>query len=300
MTTEDAKRLYVAMELLRGALTDNASAMEKKAQADNASVGRGGSGTGAKAIAMLTAKFAALAGPLAVMGATLSATNSGFSVLGTAVKALGAVLAPILLPVVVLVATALLELSRTLWAELQPRLKDWYEAVVSAIPAVLEFVRAVARAAGVLWDFGKSAVQSVRDMFRDPAKALKDTFAAPGKAIADKAAKDSLAPGMVGIIQGLIPDIVNPPPGKSKGGVGADGESKDGPGPSSFDLVIQSLEKSLGGKASFGGISQAAKNAQLAALNTDPIEAQTLRVMLQSLNELKTIAAAQRAKGVTF
>ncbi len=65
-----------------------------------------------------------------------------------------------------------------------------------------------------------------------------------------------------------------------------------------LDMVIQSLQKSIGPKAAFSSISDVQRQAQLAALNTDPIEQRILEVMQQSLAELQKIVNGMNAKEV--
>ena len=103
---------------------------------------------------MLAARFVATLGPLAVFAQTLQASNSGMSVLGKSVQVLAATLAPVLLPVAVALAAAILELADNLDTELKPAITEWTRLIIGMKPALLDFARALAHTIGWLTNPG--------------------------------------------------------------------------------------------------------------------------------------------------
>lgn len=81
------------------------------------------------------------------------------------------------------------------------------------------------------------------------------------------------------------------------GGGGAAAPAEPGK-PSSLAVITQELRQSLGPKASFSGLAQASKNAQLAALNQSPLEQMMLDRLTKSLGVLERVEQNTRKRGV--
>lgn len=99
---------------------------------------------------MLAAQFSAVLGPLAIFGQVVGSQASGFQVLGSAVKLLAAVLAPIFLPIVLAVAAALVELSDDIAKNMGPAFKSWTRLIFST---VLPALTLLAKVVGVVVNF---------------------------------------------------------------------------------------------------------------------------------------------------
>lgn len=114
---------------------------------------RGTSGQGGGAIAVVlgafASKFGMILAPLTALSTVLSASNSGMQVFQKSVQLLGATLAPLLMPVMMLLATAVTAVSDVLWENLLPAMKDWTNWVVTkGIPAIQKLAEFVDRLAG--------------------------------------------------------------------------------------------------------------------------------------------------------
>jgi hypothetical protein len=107
-------------------------------------------------LAPLVRQFAAVAGPLAVFAAILQSGTSGFKLLMVAVQVLAASLAPILLPVIFMIAVAFAALGDMVWKKLLPNLEQWMTFVISnLIPAVEGLVRGFTAAIYMLGRFAE-------------------------------------------------------------------------------------------------------------------------------------------------
>lgn len=80
-------------------------------------------------------------GPLITFATVLNQTTSGFRLFLGAVNIMAMTLAPILLPVFVMLAAAMIALADKIWTELEPALADFYIWIFSqAVPALSTFV----------------------------------------------------------------------------------------------------------------------------------------------------------------
>ena len=119
-------------------------------QAVGGSVGKAIGGTLGGIAGSLVGKFAILLAPLAALSTILQSAGSGFSVFNTAIKVFAATLAPVLLPVFVLLATAVVAASDVIWRELYPKLGEFYRLILeTGIPAIKQFVDGLLMAARV-------------------------------------------------------------------------------------------------------------------------------------------------------
>lgn len=248
----------------------------------------------------IATRFIAVLGPLYALSTVLQQTNSGVGVFGKAVNVIGATLAPLLLPVFALLAAGLLSMSDIIWSKLLPALGDFYKWVLKVgVPAV------------------ESQLADAEDKI-DTVTAIKNFITkgeapkaadVPRMAFASVPGANQLADIGKWIGKQVGVDVPELPRGSAtfrKPGDG--GENKDGTPQTNpdgtpkktfgslmsenFDKVIKSLAMSMGPKAAYSGIAEAGKQAQLAALNQDPIEAQQLRIMQQSLEELQKVVGA--------
>jgi hypothetical protein len=116
--------------------------------------------------AMVGAKFAAVAGPLAVLAQVLSSATSGFQTFGKAAQLMGSALAPILLPVVLMMATSMTAFAELISQVGGPAMQDFFEIVVDAFVPCIELaietfivLADVAKGvAGVIKELGNAAV----------------------------------------------------------------------------------------------------------------------------------------------
>jgi hypothetical protein len=148
----------------------------------------GGGGRGLATVAgMLARPFAALLSPLARLSTYLQATTSGMSVFQGALRVLAASLAPILLPVMFMLASGLIALADTIWNELKPKLGEWIEFIVTTGLTALEwFAEAVTDAASALGGFG-DGVEEAWDSFGDAVADAGDWFnEVTGRAAVDR------------------------------------------------------------------------------------------------------------------
>jgi hypothetical protein len=70
----------------------------------------------------LAREFGAVLSPLTRLASYLDSVTSGFGLFGTAIRVFVSAVAPILLPVMVVLSAALISLSEVIWRELQPAL----------------------------------------------------------------------------------------------------------------------------------------------------------------------------------
>lgn len=300
-------------------LRPEAGPNERRARGGNA----GAAVAGAAVAQALVTKFAVIFAPLVTLSTILGQTNSGFSVFQKSLQVLAAAIAPILLPVFVLLAAGILSLSDEIAARLLPRLKDWYGWILSkGIPTMEAFIKNVSAAA--------DALTYLADRIRNPEKFLKDVVS-PGKegekargaleritdpfgvnkTIADFAKR---IPGARTALPWLnfmgsksettqtAKELGQPKPstptspaekldlagmGDAMGRMMArTAEMKPDRGTTlkeNLKLVTQSLMLSMSPKPSYQSLTEVGKSANLAAVGADPIEMKAMRLALSSL-----------------
>lgn len=350
-------------------------------------------GGGAAIASALMSRFAFVLGPLAAFGTILSANNSGFQVFGSAVKVLGATLAPLVMPAFVLLSTAVVAVSDVLWSKLMPRLGDFYKSIFeTGIPAVMRFADSVEAAAdglealydnipGWMKKSGKATASANENQrsaqFDFPSKLsdvpgyLLDNMKGAGTAqeigkqlgmpdvplsrglgwrgyTMDDFKAGKVVPHYGWLVKQLTgkqpltagqtttppaPESQSPanhpsggaqgpaPPEPTKvptfdrstkegreaqrehnrqqreerqlkgykfgpGGEPGQGEGAAGFVPGAMKDVLRSLQQSLGPKAAFSSLTEVGKQAQLAALNQDPLDAKVFRRGIETLQKL--------------
>lgn len=262
---------------------------------------------------LLSQRFAAVAGPLAVLGAVVSASTSGFSVLGTAVRVLATTLAPILLPVVVAVATGLVTLADELDPLIQEALPRWTAFIFDKlIPAFAFLADVVAGTVGVFVWMGEAvgdAIGAIGDFVSWIGEKIEpdsDTGkAATGIAalLAGRGGEGVKKLGEVGDETGKVAlgspfaaaleKVRRDPEGVGKGELADDaagGKGEKGTRGSALMDVLRSLRLSTMPRAQISGLSEAHRGAQMAALNADPLEAKMLRKLDETLTVMERTA----------
>lgn len=292
----------------------------------------------------LLMKFAAVLGPLALLASVVQSAGSGFQVLATSVKLFAATISPILLPVVAVLAAALIDLSDKLWSQLLPKLESWYTFIVgSLLPALRSMADAFISAATVIKNLSEVA-GIAGDKLQSGAKWLGDQIHSGAEAIFGKSPEGNTGSAWNGMLPGDLRGLLtrrgrvgDTAAGAASGGVAGSGESPDwfgrvmnninisskpggifgsvgptigavlagatppapkGSEPSAMQLVIQEMRRSNGPQASFSSLTQASKNAQLAALNQSPLELKMLERLTQSLETLEKVEFNTRRGGV--
>lgn len=223
-------------------------------------VGSGALGAVTNVLSSVAGKFAAIAGPAAILSQVLQNSLSGFQVLNQAVKVVATTLAPILLPVTVALAAGMLAISDVLIEQLLPGMDRWFQLILdTAIPVISAVVDAFAFAADKIMSFA-SAVGDVIDWVKRQVNSL-NPFSDDDDGEQNRA--DLIAPDAGGR------DKVN----------------------SGLRDTLASLRNSMGPKASIGALGSVGQAAQMAALNSDPIEARMLKIQTNMLTRLDQVAA---------
>jgi hypothetical protein len=373
MTDAQEKAAAAAVKLLAQALLDPNSAMAQMAKALNREEAQsnrpkafdpdrmnkfmppddgkkdGKDGVFAKAMDLFSGRLLAVLGPLAILGGILSSAGSGFQVLISSMNLLIAVLAPVLLPIFVVLAVAIAELAMKIREHMKGAVGDFAAFMIDKVlPVLVTLAQVVGGVIGHLISFGAALVKAADGLLTwagdvgddiDEAIGLSDGVdrlvgaaediadgvvgGAPGSTAFDifKSAMAAAKPSPTGAGEfggevatggGFDAD----PPGEFSGGgdfgktrapkLPADvaakvAEGKAAAADGKIDLlaaVIKSLELSIGPKAQISSISQAYKNAQLAAINADPLDQLAKRAILQCVQELKQVVANTKDGGV--
>jgi hypothetical protein len=292
----------------------DATAGEKLAMRIGSSVGSAFMSIGQ----LLTSRFVTVLGPLVALGSIISSATSGFGVLFSAMKVLAATLAPLILPVVVAVATALNALGDVLWAKIQPALGEFYNAIFEVlIPAFQGLVEVVEMLADAMGDFAKSLPrfkgtaqekadrdfilkQAVERGYISQKDADLTRNLKSSREIIDAAGGDSAVDAARMGVGEKVPDRTRP--ARATGGAGTtSGLTGVSAGmASSFSEIVRELRISSGPSASFSDITGVSRNAQLAASNASPLEAKVLERMDKVLTALESIDAKTKPAGLSY
>jgi hypothetical protein len=223
-------------------------------------------------------KFAAVAAPLALLGAVLSSTTSGFGLVTKSVQLLATVLSPILLPATMLLSTALVALSEVLFTGTQGGMETFFELVIGlGIPALVGFISVVQLVVEQLGEF-----RDVLDKFDD---AYKGSY---GEALADDIS-DLLNRNILGISQ----EDLDAQHARRERGESTDAEDAV---MKALKTVQQSFNQSIGPKAQISQLGDIGRAVQMAAFSADPIENQQLKVQLAIRDALNTAIAKIEAR----
>jgi hypothetical protein len=274
---------------------------------------------------MLGAAFGAIIPPLNLLHNVLSSNLSGVNLVMQTFKLLGAVLAPVLLPVMFLMAAGMLYLSDVVWKELKPTLVELYQFVATRVVPVF---RSLAEAVQSLIDFIRTVTGNKTE--EQKAREKKEGEAAQGRRnetvgravgamafleavnkgkTAEEAAAASRAAG--GAARGELDrgtGVARPrgdPLGRArefafgeKGGGGPGGGRAGGP---SFGAAMKDMLKLFdmqnGRPAQFQGLAGVQSAAVLAALNQDPIQERMEKMTREIRDMLARIVEADDRKG---
>lgn len=225
---------------------------------------RGGTGGGlaggglsafSSAATQVAGKFQAIIGPSAVLAQILNSTTSGFGVLQTSVKVLAGAISPILLPATLNLSALFLGLSDTI-NEHQDLMDRFFLGLETGADVVSFFLDVIDSAADHVDEMAVAA-QEFADWVSRQASALNslNPFSSDEDSGSSSASSE-----------------------KSGGREKTDRGLRD---------ALQSLRQSIGPKASITGISEVGKQAQMAALNADPLEARLMREQIAALNRIE-------------
>jgi hypothetical protein len=219
-------------------------------------------------------------------------------VLGTAVRVLSTTLAPILLPVVVALAAGFIALADKLEPLIQEALPRWtafiFDRLIPAFEFLADVVAGTVEVFGAIGEAVGDAVNWINDMLPDvSAEGIGDTLvgaaAMPGEG-GRGAGEGEFGNPFEKILAAARERMERDPTGTGAGEFG--GEKGGGGGTRSAALmdVLKSLRLSMGPRAQVSGLADASRNLQMAALNTDPLEARMLRTMEKSLSVMERTA----------
>lgn len=210
-------------------------------------------------VGMLLKRFETLLGPLAVFAQVLGSNLSGFQMLGKTVQLLVSLIAPVLMPVMVALATAITAVFDVLFEKLMPALESWFEMVLSlAVPVLTIFIDMVmlaAQAAKAFYDGMPSKNELVDVLGFDMSDAEKEVMR------------------------------------RRMGGGAGDGTPAGEVVVKALRDVTASMKMSTGPRASMSGLDGVGRSVQMAALNSDPIEARMLKVQQMMVNLLDKVVA---------
>lgn len=252
----------------------------------------------AKAIA---ARFLAVLGPLYALSTVLNQTNSGFGVFQKAVNVLGATLAPILLPVFAVLAASILSVSDILWSKLLPALGGFYDWIMKVM---IPFAEKKLGQGNDLLDTGiagknlltKGELPKAADIPRMGDSILRNIVPGAG-AYQDKFGGLKDMTNWAGRQLGYKDFNQLAVAGGSQSSAAADttkpkGTDRDMPNfgrmfSQNMSDVIQSLRMSMSPKGSYSSLGDVGKQAQLAAINADPIEMKAAERIIKSIEEFQ-------------
>lgn len=233
----------------------------------------------------IATRFLAVLGPLYALSTVLGQANSGMGVFQKSINVFAATLAPVLLPVFAMLAAGLLSISDVIWAKLLPALEGFYRWMLKhGVPIVEEGIAAADDLTG-----GDEATRRYLDRPEfagvrpeDKAKYIREAD--------ESRPPEKPAPGNLGqqMTVAIKKKEAEEKAASAQGKKNADGTPKVPMGRRFNDNmtdVIKSLAMSMSPKASYAGLGEVGKQAQLAALSQDPIEAKLLRRMITTLEE---------------
>jgi hypothetical protein len=253
----------------------------------------GAADTGGDAGNMLATKFTTVLGPLAVFGQVLNSNVGGFQVLGKVIQVIATLLAGFLLPAVATIAAALLEWADEMEGEVMAAAEKFGEFVMGTLLPAIEFLADVISGTVDVFVWLGETIGDVIGWFGD--------LIAEGKP-AGEGVEDDAAMALADFL-----GLKGMDGARERMATGKDPEAEpapaDAPAPKRFDRsgamadVIASLRLSMGPKASFAGLADVGKSAQMAALNADPIDQRMLRIAMKQVDMLERIHNKMAGKG---
>ena len=260
---EDIKEGILAGSLSgsgKGEDKDKKDDKEKQGDLLNRSFVGAGKLIGETITGVVTAPFKAIPNVVGgVLGSALK-NNAGAKVFGSSLEVLATTVGTALIPVFVGLAAGALALSDYLWESLLPNMERWTEAVLGFFKYVASIPEGAIDTGQKILDGNFSGVwEKHRGDFKDTSK------------------------------EGGLLSVIPPDPN-----LGAGDYSKDeGPKPSKFQTafkdVLTEMRRASGGQASFGGLADASRNAQLAAFQS-PFERRVTTMMEKMMTALEKTA----------
>lgn len=239
-------------------------------------------------------KFAELLSPMAILSQAMESPIAGFQLIGKATKLLAGVLAPVFLPITLLVAGGLAVVANILFTELQPVMDDWFDLILNdGIPVIQELI-----------DEFKDSIQAIKDFYNAlPDRRSKDRKERITAYAGQYGAALSLGPLAPLAVTGLLYRDVLGGGGITEAAKKKQAERKKtrkrGEGLEldlSLSEMLESLKKSIGPQASMGSLGSVGHQVQLAALNQDPLEARLMKMQLEQLKKIEAALKRQRDK----
>lgn len=277
-----------------------------------AKVGAAAIGGIEKLLGGMFGKLMLVLGPIALLASVIQSNLSGVQLVMSAFKLLGATLAPILLPIMILLATGITEVSDRIWHDLEPALGDFYKFIFGALlPAVSALVDAFMVAAAIF--DGEARKRIAREMGRDLSGERAAELEAERKRV--MAIPSSQAEGAAIEAAERAGETAPEPtpytgapagsPGTKAATAGTKGSDTGGllggkasaSTRSALSEVLREFRMSVTPKASISGLTDVGKNIQLAGLNQSPFEAKMLERMQGVLGALGRIDANTRPRG---
>ena len=246
---------------------------------------KGGGGSIKDIITKVTAALI----PISIVGGILSGFAPALQIVSTALKLLGSTILPLVMPLFVTLATILLMVSDTLWRALEPSLESFYGIIFSAvIPALNSLADAFENFIifidglrdrqtghkGRNMAGAEKVAQENADIVRK--QALKE---GKSEAEADALARQAKHGGNASLqdeAERLLQAGLTPEKRAERESLKGGTAKRPEGGLAAMREVFAELRSGLGQKASFGGIVEANRNLQLAALNQSPFEMKVL------------------------
>jgi len=282
----------------------NAGAFKQPPPVHSPEASGGGANVGLNFMKAVAGKFLAILAPLYALSTILGQTNSGFGVFQKSVQVFGASLAPVFLPPFALLAAGILTLSDYISAKLLPALKGYY-AWATKVPTALTGGRPYEA------QEDKRLLAGLEDKFKE-INARRQKEGKPELSDEERSlARNRLAVMMRRQREPKFADLFtsveseakklpfNPKPLLSAKEIKAATPKNESL--TKFDAnmqaVLKSLAMSMGPKASYSGVAEAAKETQLTALNADPIEMKAAQKIIETIQEfMKAFNEYEREK----
>lgn len=270
-------------------------ALPKNPYAKRLSKGMSSTGTdaGKQVAALLKSPMIALGAaltPLAMAATVINSTLSGFQLVTASIKVFAATVAPVLMPFFFLLAAGLTYLSDKIWQDIAPALQSWYQTIIThlapAVATIIDAFTAAARAINALFGSSPHKIEKqAADLEEMMTRGLQPLLTGAGNFTGSKGAGGSFdgpPPSSIELIAGGVAKAV------FGGGGGGGNNPLSGFGAAMKD-VLKEFQSQMGPRASFSGLAQASRNAQLAALNSSPFEVKVLERMQHVINSLSKV-----------
>lgn len=276
---------------------------------------RGEMATGNTMGKMLARQFMAVVGPLYLLSTILNQTGSGMGVFQKSIQLMAASLAPIVLPVFMTLAAGLMTLSDIIWNKINPALGDFYSWAIKfglgQAEKKLGDAKDVVDLAGVVRGLTRGDAPNVADMPRmldaavrniDPSGTVASFMRNVGGSNDlmnwtarrfgfDNFQQGAGAAGLQTGSGGLIGPAVSAATGSTASPATSLADALRG----NMQDAIESLKRSMGVRATYSGLEDVGKQAQLAALNADPIEMRAAQRVIEAIQQFQE--AFDRAAG---